>query len=301
MGYTILITGASSGFGALTARALAKAGHNVYAGHRSLRTESAAVEKDSTFNKEHGLEIHALELDVTKDESCKAAVEKVITEAGSLDVVVHNAGHMGFGPLEAFTPDQLLSMFDVNALGTHRLNRAFLPYMRKKGTGLVLYVGSTSTRGAMPPFLGPYFAAKAAMDSLAVSMAAELSLWGIETSIVVPGAFPTGTNHFTNAARPHDTNVAIEYETGAYQGVSQRVDKAFENMTPKDNPPDVNDVAKAIVEVVGTAHGRRPFRVHIDPLNDGAEDVSKVADKIRADYYTQNNLGDLLAPKATTG
>ena len=75
------------------------------------------------------------------------------------------------------------------------MNRAALPAMRARGRGLIVWVGSSSTRGGTPPFLGPYFAAKAAMDALAVSYAAELAPWGIETTIMVPGAFTSGTNH----------------------------------------------------------------------------------------------------------
>ena len=75
-------------------------------------------------------------------------------------------------------------------LSTQRVNRAALPHLRKQKKGLVVWVGSTSTRGGTPPYLAPYFAAKAAMDALAVSYAAELNRWGIETSIIVPGPSP---------------------------------------------------------------------------------------------------------------
>lgn len=75
-------------------------------------------------------------------------------------------------------------------------------------------VGSTSTRGGTPPYLGPYFAAKAAMDSLAVSYAAEVARFGIDTVIVVPGSFTTGTNHFANAGHAQDDDVAQDYEGG---------------------------------------------------------------------------------------
>src|ERR1700750_3402277 len=79
------------------------------------------------------------------------------------------------------TPEQLVQVFDTNVLSTQRVNRAALPQLRKQKKGLVLWVGSTSTRGGTPPYLSPYFAAKAAMDALAVSYAAELNRWGIET------------------------------------------------------------------------------------------------------------------------
>jgi NAD(P)-dependent dehydrogenase (short-subunit alcohol dehydrogenase family) len=111
---------------------------------------------------------------------------------------------MAFGPAEAFTPEQFAQLYDVNVLGTQRVNRAALPQLRKQGRGLVIWVSSSSTRGGTPPYLAPYFAAKAAMDSLAVSYAGELARWGVETTIVVPGAFTKGTSHFAKAGSPAD-------------------------------------------------------------------------------------------------
>jgi NAD(P)-dependent dehydrogenase (short-subunit alcohol dehydrogenase family) len=131
-----------------------------------------------------------------------------------LDTVVHNAGHMVFGPAEAFTPEQFAELYDVNVLGTQRVNRAALPILRLQRRGLVVWVSSTSTRGGTPPWLAPYFAAKAGMDSLAVSYAGELARWGIETSIVVPGAYTKGTNHFAHAGAPADAARAAAYADG---------------------------------------------------------------------------------------
>eukprot|EP00873_Tetraselmis_striata_P032779 jgi/Tetstr1/453043/TSEL_040079.t1 len=184
----IVITGASSGFGALTARALAKAGHTAYAGIRATQTRNVqAVADAAAFAKENGADLRTVELDVANDASVEAGIAKVIAEVGRIDVIVHNAGHMSFGPAEAFTPEQFAELYDINVLSTQRVNRAVLPHMRKAGTGLVVWVSSSSTRGGTPPYLSPYFAAKAAMDSLAVSYASELTRWGIETAIIVPG------------------------------------------------------------------------------------------------------------------
>jgi NAD(P)-dependent dehydrogenase (short-subunit alcohol dehydrogenase family) len=134
---------------------------------------------------------------------------------------------MSFGPAEAFTPEQFAELYDINVLSTQRVNRAALPHLRRQGSGLVVWVSSGSTRGGTPPFLSPYFAAKAAMDSLAVSYAAELSRWGIETSIIVPGAFTRGTNHFAHSGSPADQARAAEYHEGPYAGVP---DQALEGL-----------------------------------------------------------------------
>ena len=184
----VLITGASSGFGALAARALARAGHTVYASMRETAGRNAAqVAAAADYAREHRVDLRTLELDIASQASAEAAVAAVIAAHGRLDVLVHNAGHMAFGPAEAFAPEQFAQLYDSNVLGAQRVNRAALPHLRAQRRGLLLWVSSSSARGGTPPYLAPYFAAKAAMDSLAVSYAGELARWGIETSIVVPG------------------------------------------------------------------------------------------------------------------
>jgi NAD(P)-dependent dehydrogenase (short-subunit alcohol dehydrogenase family) len=293
----IVITGASSGFGALTARALASAGHTVYAGMRATTSRNAkAAAEAAAFAKENGVDLRSVELDVASDASVEAGIATIIEEAGHLDVIMHNAGHMSFGPAEAFTPEQFAELFDINVLSTQRVNRAALPYVRKQGKGLVVWVSSSSTRGGTPPYLSPYFAAKAAMDSLAVSYAAELTRWGIETSIVVPGAFTKGTNHFAHSGSPADTARAAEYNDGPYKGVPERALQGLAALEPAD--ADAGSVAVAIVDVVAMPFGTRPFRVHVDPSQDGAEIVNGVADRVRAEMFRNIGLQDLLKPSA---
>jgi NAD(P)-dependent dehydrogenase (short-subunit alcohol dehydrogenase family) len=179
----IVVTGASSGFGALAARALAREGHVVYASMRETTGRNAAhVKEVKEYAAAQGVDLRAIELDVLSQESADAAIKTIISESGCLNVVIHNAGHMVFGPAEAFTPEQLAQLYDINVLSTQRINRAVLPHFRGQGMGLVVWVSSSSTRGGTPPYLAPYFAAKAAMDALAVSYASELARWGIETS-----------------------------------------------------------------------------------------------------------------------
>ena len=298
----VLITGASSGFGALTARALAQAGHTVYASMLDIKGKNAAqVEAAQKFAAEHQVDLRAVELDVTSQPSADAALKTILDAEGHLDVLIHNAGHMVFGPAEAFTPEQFAHLYDVNVLGTQRVNRAVLPTMRARGKGLLVWVSSTSTRGGTPPYLAPYFAAKAAMDSLAVSYAAELIRWGIETSIVVPGAFTTGTNHFANAGKPEDQERLTEWQSGSspYGGsFDQDLLKALTATVPPD--ADVATVAQAIVEIVNKPFGQRPFRVHVDPAQDGAEVVAAVADRIRLEFLRRIGLADLLKPATRT-
>jgi NAD(P)-dependent dehydrogenase (short-subunit alcohol dehydrogenase family) len=290
----ILISGASSGFGALTARLLADAGHTVYAGMRDVTGRNAEAAKAAAdYSAEHGVDLHPVELDVSSEASSESAVATVLSEREHLDVLVHNAGHMVTGPAEAFTPEQLAALYDTNVLGTQRLNRAALPHMRDRGDGLVVWVGSSSSRGGTPPYLAPYFAAKAAMDALAVSYALELSRFGIETSIVVPGSFTHGTNHFAHSGGPADQPVVDAYES-RYAGLMDQVGQKLAEIEPTWADP--TEVARAIVTVVGTEKGRRPYRVHIDPSDDGAAVVFAVGDRIRADFLRRIGLQDLLHP-----
>ncbi|KUM79190.1 SDR family oxidoreductase [Streptomyces curacoi] len=295
MPYVALVTGASSGFGALTARALADAGHIVYAGIRQTTGRNAPAVADArAYADRHGVALRSVELDVSGQESVDAAIAQVTAEAGRIDVVVHNAGHMVLGPTESFTPEQIAEIYDTNVLSTQRVNRAVLPQMRERRDGLLLWVGSSSTYGGTPPYLGPYFGAKAAMDHLAKSYAVELSRFGIDTAIVVPGSFTSGTNHFAHAMHPEDTATAEAYDT-LYAGLMADVGTRLAALAPAD--ADVSEVARAIVRIVGTPKGERPFRTTIDPVDDGSEKVSDVADGVRADFYERIGMPDLLTTR----
>lgn len=288
----ILVTGASSGFGRLTTEALGRAGNTVYASMRDIagRNAKSAAELSAIA----GSDIRPIELDVQSEPSVNAAVEKIIAESGRIDVVVHNAGHMMFGPAEAFTPEQFAQQYDVNVLGTQRVNRAVLPHMRARREGLLVWISSSSSAGGTPPYLSPYFAAKAGMDSLAVLYARELARWGIETTIVVPGAFTRGTNHFANSGRPADEARVAEYEAGPYAGFGEKVQEAFAAIVPDDADPA--PVAEMIAEVVDTPFGERPFRIHYDPTQDGADAGFAVLDRLRAEMLHRVGLSDLLKP-----
>jgi NAD(P)-dependent dehydrogenase (short-subunit alcohol dehydrogenase family) len=291
----ILITGASSGFGRLTANALAKAGHTVYASMRDTKGRNAAQVADvEQYARDNNVDLRAIELDVQSEPSIAAAVDKIVAAYGRIDVLMHNAGHMAFGPAEAFTPEQFAQLYDINVLSTQRVNRAVLPQMRKQHQGLLVWVSSSSSAGGTPPYLSPYFAAKAGMDALAVQYARELSRWGIETSIIVPGAFTSGTNHFAHSGRPADEARAAEYKAGPYKDFGEQIQKAFAEIVPPD--ADASLVGEAIVNVVDAPFGKRPFRVHVDPSQDGADITFAVMDRVRAEMLHRVGMSDLLKP-----
>ena len=299
MSRTIVITGASSGFGALTARALADAGHTVYAGMRDTTGHNASAVADAaSYAKENSVDLRSVELDVSDQASVDSAVDEITKTSGGIDVVIHNAGHMGLGPAESFSVEELAEIYDTNVLSTQRVNRAVLPQMRERRDGLLVWVGSSSTYGGTPPYLSGYFGAKSAMDQLAKSYAVELARFGIDSTIIIPGSFTHGTNHFAHAMHAADTDTAAAYEE-YYAGLMDQVAQKLAKLAPPN--ADVAEVARAIVTVVGTPKGSRPFRVTIDPADDGSERVSDVAERIRAEFYDRIDLSDLLKVTVTPG
>jgi NAD(P)-dependent dehydrogenase (short-subunit alcohol dehydrogenase family) len=290
----VVVIGASSGFGALTSRALPRAGHTIYASVLETTGRNVPQVKEAEeYAIDHGVDLRAIELDESSQESIDVALKTIISENGRLDLVIHNAGHMGFGSSEAFTPEQLARLYDTNLLSTQRVNRAALTHFRKQRKGLVDWVSSSGTHGGTPPYLALYFAAKAAMDSLAVSCSSQLARWGIETSNLVPGAFTSGTNHFKNAGFPNDNERATEYDPTAHKGLADQIQMGLAECNPPD--ADVGAVTDTILKVVDMPFGKRTFRVHVDPAQDCCEVVNVVADRNRAEFLRRVGLGHLLA------
>ena len=249
---TILITGASSGFGRDIAETLAAQGHRVFAGVREISGRNAEV---SAQLKAKGAT--PVGLDVTEDASVDAAVRQVLgASGGQLDVLVNNAGIASAGVSESFTPDQVRDLFEVNVFGVQRLLRAALPTFRKQGSGLVITIGSILGRVTFP-FFGLYGASKFALEGMIDSYAYELSQFDVEFVLVQPSAYPT--NMYASVQRPADAGRAGEYgEIGAIPG------KMFETlmgMFNGPNAPNPHDVAEAVAKLMATPAGERPDRV----------------------------------------
>src|SRR5689334_20191138 len=158
MGKTVLITGASTGFGRDAAERLARRGHRVFATMRDIDGRNAPNRAALLrLAREEKLLLHVLELDVTSDDSVQRAVSFAEREAGAIDAAINNAGQLAMGVCEAFTPEQFTEIMDVNLIGMVRVNRAVLPAMRARRSGAIIHLSSGAGRVTLPG-LGAYCA-----------------------------------------------------------------------------------------------------------------------------------------------
>jgi NADP-dependent 3-hydroxy acid dehydrogenase YdfG len=283
MAKTILITGASSGFGRLTAETLANSGHRVFAGFRS--TDGA---KKPVADELRGEKIEILRLDVTDQASIDSAVKQLLkTTNNQLDVVVNNAGMASAGISESFTAEQVREMFDVNVFGVQRVLRATLPALRAKRSGLVINIGSILGRVTIP-FFGLYGASKYAVEAMTDSYRYELSQLGIDVVLVQPSAYPT--NMYAAAQQPADGEIAKTY--GAVAEVPGKILKTFVTLFQGENAPNPRDVAEAIDKIVSTPVGKRPDRVVVG-LPFGSDAVNNAVNPIQRGTIDSLGLGDL--------
>ncbi|MBC7799428.1 MAG: SDR family oxidoreductase [Gemmatimonadaceae bacterium] len=289
----VLVTGAGSGIGRAIAEALARAGHCVYASMRSImHHDRTRADELRRLAQRQGADLRVIELDVLSDASCRAAVDQVVVEQGRIDVVVNNAGMLMVGITEAFTPEQLIQVFETNAVSWLRVNRAALPAMRRQGGGVLVYISSTTARLA-EPFLGPYIASKAAGEALAEVMGFEVSRFGIETVIVVPGAFTRGTEHFRHAHPPADAGIVAQY--GDLPRVAEQLGPRLQAIDDANGGAlDVSAIGDAVQRALDLPHGSRPARIVIDSQQKGMEALNALHHAKQAAFLEQLGLHDLM-------
>lgn len=289
---TVLITGTSAGLGRLAALALLEAGHTVVA---SMRDPGSRNAEAADALRSAGA--HIVALDVTDDASVEEAVASCVDLVGRLDVVINNAGTGSIGLIETFTADDWRASFEVNVFGVHRVSRAVLPHMRSHGSGLVMIISSVVGRLAVP-FFGPYNAAKFAVEGLAETYRSELSVLGIETCVVEPGPFPT---HFIDhLMQPSDRSREAGY--GEMALAPRNLVATFEGVMASSAAQDPRSVADAIVALVETRHGERPFRTIVDHLGmgDAVAPHNEGAGEMTAAVYGAFGMGHMLEVAAAS-
>jgi NAD(P)-dependent dehydrogenase (short-subunit alcohol dehydrogenase family) len=268
---TILITGASTGFGRDTAETLARAGHKVFA---SMRDPEVKNREHANALRAKGIEV--VELDVTDTQSVDQAVAAVVAKAGRIDVLINNAGVAAAGVSEAFTDEQVSALFDVNVIGLHRVTRAVLPTLRSRKDGLIINIGTILGRVTFP-FFGVYGASKFAVEALTDSLRYEVSQLGVDVALVQPSAYPT--QMYGSAAQPADVARVAEYgEVGQIPGA---MFQQFMTIFESPDAPNPHDVAEAISALIDTPKGQRPARTVVG-TSFGADTVNEVTAPVQA-------------------
>ncbi len=287
---TVLLTGAGGGFGKLTALALRARGNTVVGTLRESAGRNAAAAADL-----RAAGVHVVEMDVTDDASVTRGVSEAQRLAGPLDVVINNAGVGVLGVQEAFTAADLQRLFDINVFGAHRVTRAVTPHLRANGRGLIVFVSSLLGRIAVP-FYGPYNASKWALEALAENYSLELSGFGVDVSIVEPGGFPT--SFIPNLMKPSDAERAKSLQ--ALSDAAEGFLTGFEQFLAANPTQDPSLVADAMVALVESAEGTRPFRVAVDTVGMGAavEPYNEHLAALTKGVFTNFGITGMLARRA---
>jgi NAD(P)-dependent dehydrogenase (short-subunit alcohol dehydrogenase family) len=231
-------------------------------------------------------------MDVADDASVAAAVGSVLNAGETLDVVVNNAGIAAGGPLEAFSSAQVQELFNINAFGPLRVDRAVLPHMRARGTGLLLHVSSTLGR-ILPGGGGLYPASKWALEGLIESLHYQVAPFGIDVVILEPGSFPTPA--VSRGLQAVDREVAAEYARRAPP--SQRA-----RATADYVPPDIQEVADAVKRLIELPQGKRPLRSVVGPVfTTGVEEFNQLYEQYKQRLAESLRRPDQATPWARPG
>jgi NAD(P)-dependent dehydrogenase (short-subunit alcohol dehydrogenase family) len=279
---TVLITGASTGFGRDTAETLARAGHTVFA---SMRDPQAKNREHAETLRKQGIEV--VELDVSSDASVDRAVKEVLARTGRIDVLINNAGIASAGVTEAFTPDQVKIVFNTNVVGLLRTTRAVLPAMRGQGDGLIINIGSILGRLTFP-FFGIYGASKFAVEALTDSLRYEVSQLGIDVALIQPSAYPTSM--YANVQQPADADRAAAY--GAVGEIPGAILKRLMTTFQAADAPNPHDVAEVIAKFVVQHKGSRPARTVVG-VTSGSDTVNEQTATVQAHVVEALGLGYL--------
>ncbi len=290
----VLITGTSSGFGRLTAETLARQGCHVFAAMRDVRGRNAQAARElpaAAVADGHALEV--IEIDTGDDVSVERGVGELLGRAGRLDVLVNNVGQGTWGVVEAFTAAQLQHHFDVNVFSAVRLNRAVLPSMRERRSGLIVQVSSLIGRLVLP-FMTQYSAAKHAVEALTEGYRYELAPFGVDVAIVEPQSFPT-QGSLNKMVFPED-----QARVEAYGELAQRSQGLFtynDQVLRSGQGGNPQDVADAIARLVAMAPGTRPLRTVVsNGMGQLVEPINAVTQEMQRQLLAFANLSDLAEP-----
>jgi len=227
----ILITGASSGMGKVSAERLIKKGYIVYGAARNVKKMQDLVDLGG----------HVLAMDVTSEKELKKGVDKIIKEQGRIDVLWNNAGYGLYGPIEEVKLDDARYQFEVNLFGLAQLTQLVLPHMRKQKSGLILNTSSIAGKICTP--LGAwYHATKHAVEGFSDCLRLEVKKFGIDVVILEPGAIQTAFGPVLLKKMAH------KHDKGPYGALAKAVYKGTKNL--QGSPPSV--IAKTVSKIVAS-------------------------------------------------
>jgi len=236
-----VVTGSSSGIGHETALTLARNGYTTYA---TMRNTSKATEIQSIASKEN-LPIIVKQLDVTKDESVRNAIQQIASEAGRIDVVVNNAGYGLTGAFEDLSIEEIKAQYETNFFGAIRVTQAVLPIMRKQRSGKIINISSGAGRLGYPGG-SAYVSTKFALEGLSESMSYELEPFGIRVVLVEPGVIRTNfSSGMVLAKKAQDPN-------SPYSQMMQRMGTTLQQL--EQNGSDVDLVASIVLKAATSAN-----------------------------------------------
>jgi NAD(P)-dependent dehydrogenase (short-subunit alcohol dehydrogenase family) len=228
---TVLVTGAAKGIGEACALRLARTGHQVFAGVRSL-TDGARL------GDQAGGRVLPVLLEVTDAAQIAAAARLIEQElsGNGLDGLVNNAGIAVAGPLEFLPIDALRRQLEVNVIGQMAVTQAMLPLIRR-ARGRIVNIGSIAGRSALP-MAGAYAASKHAMEALTDTLRMELLPWGIEVAIVEPGVIATPIWTTSIAAAQELSRIMPPQAVEFYGRVIEAITRGATSATTQGLPPD---------------------------------------------------------------
>ena len=231
MSKVVLITGATSGMGKLTAEYLAENGYLVYAGTREQNSEASQGN------------IRPIYLDVTKVETIQSAVRKIMEEEGKIDVLVNNAGYGLLATIEEGTDEEIFNQFDVNVFGLIKTIREVLPHMRDARSGVIINISSFLGKMGLP-LLAHYNASKYAVEGIVDSLRFEVAPFGIRVHSIQSGLF--GTN-FVKQGLVANTQTISE-DSPYKELVAHFVPIVAQAINDGPSPQPIADAVKMIIE-----------------------------------------------------
>ena len=247
----MVITGASSGFGAAAVRAFADRGNRVWGTMRDAEGRNASKKAEL---EAYSPRIAIAEMDVTRDTSVAEGFARILAE-GTVDILINNAGIMYIGMTEAYSVAQAHEQMDTNYFGAIRAMQAVLPSMREAGSGLIINTSSIAGR-VSAPFFGTYCASKHALEAYSQSLRYEVAPFGVDVALVEPGPFPS--NLLAAGRPPAHGHVLDTY--GDLKDVPTAMVSGFADMLASDQAPDPQLVGDAYLALADAEPGKRPTR-----------------------------------------